>query len=72
MPARRPWEMLRETRYIMLGPGVSTIPNATSATPAAAPTVIMFLTVSGPGGAGREPIGGQRLFTQRRHSSCGA
>ncbi|GAA3230948.1 hypothetical protein GCM10010532_066210 [Dactylosporangium siamense] len=45
MPARRPWEMLRETRYIMFGPGVSTIPNATSATPAAAPIVIMMSTL---------------------------
>lgn len=28
--------MLRDTRYIMLGPGVSTIPNAVTAIPSAA------------------------------------
>ncbi|GEM42664.1 hypothetical protein NN4_71830 [Nocardia ninae NBRC 108245] len=32
-PARRPCDTVRETRYIMFGPGVSTNPNATTATP---------------------------------------
>ncbi|GAA4525689.1 hypothetical protein GCM10023192_06670 [Amycolatopsis samaneae] len=35
-PAIRPWLMLRETRYTMFGPGVSTMPNAVNAMPAAA------------------------------------
>jgi hypothetical protein len=39
--ARRPWVMLREIRYIMFGPGVSTIASATDVTPRAALAPIM-------------------------------
>jgi hypothetical protein len=35
-PAARPWLMLRDTRYNMFGPGVSTMPNAVSTMPAVA------------------------------------
>ena len=35
-PAIRPWLMLRDTRYIMFGPGVSTIPSAVTVIPTAA------------------------------------
>jgi hypothetical protein len=35
-PAFRPWLMLQDTKYIMLGPGVSTIPSATTVIPTSA------------------------------------
>jgi hypothetical protein len=39
--------MLRETRYIMFGPGVSTIPNAVNAMPnAAAIEIVTSATMS--------------------------
>jgi hypothetical protein len=36
--------MLRDTRYIMFGPGVSTIPNAVTAMPSAAAIEIVTFT----------------------------
>jgi hypothetical protein len=48
-PAVRPWLMLRDTRYIMFGPGVSTIPNAVTAMPSAAPVEISMRESSQPG-----------------------
>src|SRR5215471_18003339 len=45
-PAVRPWLMLRDTRYIMFGPGVSTIPNAVIAIPTAAAAEITMTRVS--------------------------
>jgi hypothetical protein len=45
--------MLRDTRYIMFGPGVSTMPSATAATPRTAPYVITTEGCQAPAGQSR-------------------
>src|SRR5262249_23083958 len=46
-PARRPWLMLRDTTYIMFGPGVSTIPSERADTPRNDPKLITIFNLPG-------------------------
>src|SRR5471032_2783634 len=43
-PALRPWQIERETRYIIFGPGVITIPSATREKPSNAGTATIVIS----------------------------
>jgi hypothetical protein len=66
--AIRPWLMLRDTRYIMFGPGVSTIPSAVTVMPAAAAVEISTFPASQTGATSSR----QAVWAEsHRHSQIG-